>query len=104
MTTMTTPTEQTSMGTSAARAASPQPVAYPRLVPVQEAASILGMHERTLRRYISEGWVAHRRPGGMSGAHTDGTRTPIFLLLDPNGPDDFDAYFASMSVPVTTSR
>ena len=37
----------------------------PRVLTTSEAALVLGVHERTLRRYLAMGLLAHRRlPGG----------------------------------------
>jgi excisionase family DNA binding protein len=47
-----------------------------RLLTTREAAASLGVHERTLRRYIASGRLAHRR---LPGGHY---RIPAEAILD----------------------
>lgn len=53
------------------------------LIPMKQAAPLLGIGESTLRRLVAAGEVAHRRLGGS-----------VFLLY----PDDFDAIIEDAAV------
>ena len=71
------------MSVTDSRLAQPQPPTLRRWLSQQDAAEYLGVTDRTIRNYISRGWLQGYRPRGSRIVRIDARELDSFMRVIP---------------------